>query len=308
MKKCKLGKTKFELSKIGLGTVQFGLDYGFTKKKSQDEVDEILAFAAKKGINFIDTARSYGDSEEKIGNFISQNKNQFIIGTKLEKISFEDTKDRETLKTKIMHSVETSLNKLKLTHLDILQLHQTDEFLINNQEFWEILLSLKEEKIVVSIGASVYEESETRHLINCYGEYIDFFQVPYNIFDRRFETLETLFKDNKIGVVSRSAFLKGIIPCKIEELPEELNGLKVYKQKLEEISKELSMQPAEVALLYVYSKNFITSTILGVDTVEELKLNIRTVEEKQIVNQMRLFDDLEVRDQRLIDPRMWNLS
>lgn len=305
MEKCRLGVTGYQLSRIGLGTVQFGLDYGFTKKKTQDEVDEILSYADKKGINFIDTARSYGDSEDKIGNFISQNKNSFIIATKFEKIFEDDIKSKGSLHTKIMHSVETSLRKLHLNKLDILQLHQTDDYLINNSNFWDILVSLKERRLITSIGVSVYEEEETKHLISKFGEYIDFFQVPYNVFDRRFERLEKLFEDSRIGVIGRSVFLKGIIPCGIEELPEELKGLEVYKSKLEELGRKLSMQAAELALHYVYNKDFITSTILGVDSVDELDKNIRTIEKKETINYLSLLYDLEVTERRLIDPRQW---
>ena len=62
--------SKYDISKFGLGTVQFGLDYGFTKRKTQDEVNSILKTAVDNDITLIDTAREYGDSEEKIGNFI----------------------------------------------------------------------------------------------------------------------------------------------------------------------------------------------------------------------------------------------
>ena len=305
MEKNKLGKTEFYLSKIGLGTVQFGFDYGFTKKKTQDEVDELLSYADSKSINFIDTARSYGDSEDKIGNFISQNKNHFIIATKLEKISFEDTKTKDSLYTKIMHSIETSLKKLKLDKLDILQLHQSDDFLIKNEAFWDILISLKEQKLLTSIGVSVYEEEETKNLINKYGKFLDFFQVPYNIFDRRFEKLDSLFKENQIGVIGRSIFLKGVIPCKIEELPKELNGLKSYKEKLREVAEQLSIDTAELALQYVCNKEFITTTILGVDNVEELERNVQAIEKKEVVNFLAELDDLIVKDRTLIDPRQW---
>ena len=305
MEKNKLGKTGFLLSKIGLGTVQFGLDYGFTKKKSQDEVDEILSYANEQRINLIDTARSYGDSEEKIGNFISQNRNDFIIATKLGIIRPEEAEDKGVLSGKIRGSIEISLVKLKLKKLDILQLHQIDGYLINNEDFWDILISLKEEKLINSIGVSVYEEDETQRLIYDYGKYIDFFQIPYNIFDRRFENLENLFKCNNIGVISRSAFLKGVIPCNIDDLPEELVELKPYKKRLEEIAVNVSMQAAEAALLYVCNKPFITSTILGVDNIQELEKNIEAIEKKQIVNQMTFLDDLKISEQKLIDPRKW---
>lgn len=301
----KLGKTEFNISKLGLGTVQFGLDYGFTKKKTQDEVDEILSCANQHGINFIDTARSYGDSEEKIGNFISQNKNQFVIGTKLELINPEEAGNKDILKAKIKKSLEASLSKLKLNSLDVLQIHQTASYIIENEEFWKILISLKEKKEIASIGVSVYEEEETKKLLDSYGKYIDFFQAPYNIFDRRFENLEEELKKQQIGVIGRSVFLKGIIACQISGLPEELKDLKIYKERLEAKARSLSLKPAETALLYVYKKELITCAILGVDSKKELEENLEVVQKADSINDLSIFDDIKVTEQRLIDPRKW---
>ena len=78
--------SKYEISKFGLGTVQFGLDYGFTKRKTQDEVNDILQTAVENHITLIDTAREYGDSEDKIGKFMDNYKNNFVVATKLQLI------------------------------------------------------------------------------------------------------------------------------------------------------------------------------------------------------------------------------
>lgn len=304
MEKNKLGNTKYSLSKIGLGTVQFGLDYGFTKKKTQEEVDRILSYANQRGINLIDTARSYGDSEEKIGNYISQNSNNFIVATKLGIITYEDALTQEALKSTILKSIETSLKKLRKDKLDIVQLHQTDQYLINNPYFWELLIEIKEEKIIGSIGASVYQENETEYLIQKYRHRIDFFQIPYNVFDRRFESLIELFKKENIGLITRSAFLKGVIPCKTEDLPEELKELIPYKKKLEQIAKNYSLSVSQIALLYVCNKDFITSTILGVDSANELKQNVNTIENNNFEKSLKI-DELKVNNERLINPGMW---
>lgn len=305
MEKNRLGRTNFHLSKIGIGTVQFGLDYGFTEKKTQDKVDEILSYANEKGVNFIDTARSYGDSEEKIGKFLEQNKNQFIIATKLELIKPEEVFNKDKLKSKIYRSIETSLKMLKQNHLDILQLHQTENYLINNKEFWRILTTLKESNEITSIGVSVYEEEETANLIEKYGEHIDFFQIPYNVFDRRFENLQNLFREHQMGTISRSTFLKGVVTCKNNELPAELEELKEYKTKLENTANELSVKVSELALNYACNKEFITTTILGIDTVQELEENINAVKNEKLVNKLLVLDDLKVSNQKLIDPRKW---
>lgn len=310
MEKRRLGKSGYMVSKIGLGTVQFGLDYGFTKRKSQDEVDEILNCADKLGINLIDTARSYGDSEKKIGNYISQNKHNFIIATKLEKLTYDDVEAEERMKSKVLSSINTSLEELKLDHLDILQLHQADEFILSKDGFWDLLFSLKKKGIVRCLGVSVYEENEVVNIIGRYGAIVDFFQIPYNILDKRFEKLKDIFRIKDIGIISRSTFLKGVIACKIKSLPEELIGLSDYKARLEKIAREMNISVADLALLYVYNKDFISSTILGVDSPDELKLNINAVAnaqkaERKLEDFMVLLDNMIVDEPYLIDPRRW---
>lgn len=302
-----LGKTHYKISKIGLGTVQFGVDYGFTKKKSQEEVNEILNCAIESKINFIDTAREYGDSEKKIGKFISENKNELIIATKLKKIARTEKLSFRYLKGCIFKSIEDSMLDLKLQKIDVLQLHQADDYLISNLEFWDVVERLKAEKIIGSFGVSLYEEDEMEYLTHNYYNLIDFFQVPYNIFDRRFIRLEELLNHKSIGIISRSTFLKGVIPCDIEDIPKGLERIKSYKKKLKDISNELSISVEELALIFVYYNSLISSTILGVDSAKELELNVQTINKytKEVLNNRELMD-LYIEDLNLIDPRKWS--
>lgn len=305
MKKNRLGKTGYQVSQIGLGTVQFGLDYGFTKVKTQEEVDEILDCANTNGINLIDTAREYGDSEAKIGNYISQNENAFIVATKLQKIPFESSLSHNALKDKVYASIERSVLNLKVEKISLLQLHQTDDYLTKNDVFWEVIKNIKNEKLIDAFGVSVYDENEMALLIEKQNEIIDFFQVPYNIFDRRFIDLEKKLIDHSIGIISRSTFLKGIITCSINDLPEQLSELALYKTKLNDLSSKLSMGVDELALLFVIHKQLIASTILGVNSSKELLSNINIINNSPDFFEYDVFKDLYVNNLHLIDPRKW---
>ena len=142
---------KYEISKFGLGTVQFGLDYGFTKRKTQDEVNSILKTAVDNNITLIDTAREYGDSEEKIGNFIEDYKHNFVIATKISLIDDLNNLTYASLKNNIYTSVEESLEKLNLNKVPILQLHQTVDEIYKNDDFWTVINQLKEAMIFGSL-------------------------------------------------------------------------------------------------------------------------------------------------------------
>lgn len=296
----------YKISKLGLGTVQFGLDYGFTKKKTQDEVNSILETAVDNDVTLIDTAREYGDSEAKIGNFISEFDNDFVIATKLRLIDNLNDLDFNTLENSIYSSVNESLDCLNLDKIPILQLHQTDETLFKNADFWEVISQLKEDNLVDLFGVSVYGLEETQFILNNFTDSVDFFQIPYNIFDRRFEDMYDILSDNSVGLISRSTFLKGIIPCSLDDVPKELDGIKYFKKELEELANNLDLRVDELANLFVYSNDFINSTIFGVNSSEELEKNITTLDKynDELFENVD-FDKLRIYDVNLIDPRLW---
>ena len=299
--------SKYKISKFGLGTVQFGLDYGFTKRKSQDEVNLILKTAVDNGITLIDTAREYGDSEDKIGNFIENYKNDFVIATKLRIIDELSDLSYKRLENKIYDSVEESLEKLKLNKIPILQLHQTVSDLYENNDFWDIINQLKEDNLIDLFGVSVYELSETKNITENYGNFVDFFQIPYNIFDRRFDDIHKELEENNIGLISRSTFLKGIIACSIDEIPEGLEDIKPYKENLINLANNCELTVAELASIFVYYNDYINSTILGVNSPEELENNINSInkfDENLLANVD--FDALRINEDYLIDPRKWD--
>lgn len=300
-------KSNYDISKFGLGTVQFGLDYGFTKRKTQDEVNDILQTAVANDITLIDTAREYGDSEDKIGNFMEDNDNNFVVATKLHLINDLSDLSYSNLKHHIYTSVEESLEKLKLDRIPILQLHQTVDELYENDDFWIVINQLKDDKLIDLFGVSVYELPETKFIMNKHNDCVDFFQIPYNVFDRRFDEIQKDLNDNNIGLISRSTFLKGIIPCSIEDIPNNLSGIKPFKLKLLDLANKYDVSVAELASAFVYYNNYINSTILGVDSPEELESNINSIEkfDSNLLKEID-FDNLKINNDYLIDPRKWD--
>ncbi|WP_295614191.1 aldo/keto reductase [uncultured Methanobrevibacter sp.] len=298
---------KYELSNFGLGTVQFGLDYGFTKRKTQEEVNDILNVAVENDINLIDTAREYGDSEEKIGVFNKEFDNDFVIATKLSLIDDLNNLSYSFLKKHIQQSVNDSLSNLNLDNIPILQLHQVDMELYNNSDFWSCIEDIKQDKLIDNFGVSVYDTDDTQFLLDNHGDIIDFIQIPYNIFDRRFDSIFEQIKINNIDVISRSTFLKGIIPSPVDNIPSELNDIIPYKLKLESASENVGVRVDELATLFVYYNKNISSTIFGVNSPEELKNNIDTIKQfnEDILDEID-FNELSVSEVKLIDPRQWN--
>ncbi len=293
-----------KISKVGLGAVQFGMDYGFTKAKTQSEVDAILTKCVECGINFIDTARGYGDSEAKIGLFLKrQERDRFIIATKLQKISDLNSDPRAHVKC----SIEASLEHLKTGRIDILQLHETPERLLINPLFWEGIAEAKKAGRIVYFGVSVYTPAETMALIEKYGDHIDFIQAPYSVFDQEFETVFPLCEKRGIGVISRSVFLKGLIPAALNEIPPELDRIKKFKQLLSLLARRVGLEDTELALLFVIASKAIHSTLVGANAVDEVSMNVKVLDKLQLVPALRKeLKELQIAEPFLRDPRQWS--
>lgn len=296
-----------QISRLGLGTVQFGMDYGYVKAKSQNEVDDILKACLECGINFLDTARDYGDSEEKIGSFLERNPGSgFVIATKLAKIESGVAGEKKRLCDSLLKSVETSIKRLKVKRIELLQLHQSDEFIIGDDNFWGCIAELKESGRIRLFGVSFYDAGEARRWISERGAFLDFIQAPYNVFDRRFESLFPELETKRIGLISRSTFLKGIITANNGEIPEELRALGHFKEKLLSFSREVGLSVEELALLFVARSRFIVSTLLGVRSAEELRVNAAVLQKIASVEPLNgKLDELDVREPFLIDPARW---
>jgi aryl-alcohol dehydrogenase-like predicted oxidoreductase len=297
-----------KISRLGLGTVQFGCDYGFTKAKTQGEVNHILNKCLELGINFLDTARSYGDSEEKIGNFLKKNKSaSFFIATKLDKINRLDTENRKSLQKFILNSVDNSIRSLGIKKIDLLQLHQEERCVLLNDYFWEIIGRLKRRGLITSFGVSVYDVDTFGELINFKSEHIDFVQVPYNILDRRFEKFFKDIRFNGIRIISRSVFLRGILTCSDEKVPEKLREINIYKGKIKEIAQESKFSVAELCLLFALSNKNIMTTLIGVNSAKELLNNVSILGKENkfkrtTINRLR---EIRVAEMDLLDPRIW---
>ena len=263
--------------------------------------------AVENDINLIDTAREYGDSEEKIGVFNKEFDNDFVIATKLSLIDDLNNLSYSFLKKHIQQSVNDSLSNLNLDNIPILQLHQVDMELYNNSDFWSCIEDIKQDKLIDNFGVSVYDTDDTQFLLDNHGDIIDFIQIPYNIFDRRFDSIFEQIKINNIDVISRSTFLKGIIPSPVDNIPSELNDIIPYKLKLESASENVGVRVDELATLFVYYNKNISSTIFGVNSPEELKNNIDTIKQfnEDILDEID-FNELSVSEVKLIDPRQWN--
>lgn len=299
------------ISKISLGTAQLGQRYGIANKTGKpdlESVENILKTAIELGINTFDTAPAYGNSEEIIGKFIMKNiiSQELVIITKIpsmEKSYGEKSFDAvyDTIRTMI----KNSSSRLSLKTIPICLLHNPgdmkDKFVI------ESLIRLRNEGLVKKIGVSVYHPDEVKEFLNI--ESLDAIQVPINLFDTRLLTkglIDELKKNKKI-VFARSVFLQGLFFLDPNNLPQNLQIAKEPLMELQEISKEFGKSIQEIALNFVRDLDGITSVIIGVETINQLRNNIEIIDRPPMHDSLkqRMFKSFSDLPLELIDPSKW---
>ncbi len=255
-------------SKLGLGSVQFGVNYGISNTQGQTssaEVKNILSFALETGITTIDTASGYGSAEKILGENELDN---FQVISKYILPSPEGKIAVQLLKT---------LADLKIKSLYGYMAHRPME-IINNPGEWEQLKSLKEQGLIKKIGFSLNMPSELSALLEK-GFEPDIIQAPFNYLDTRFENAMKRLKESGCEIHSRSAFLQGLFFRPASSLPDFFEGVKPILTKLQSIKFSL---PGAL-LRFVLEKDFIDKVIIGVENVIQLKQNLADIDNASLL-------------------------
>ncbi len=276
------------MSKIVLGTVQFGLQYGVNSagRPSQEAVKGILEGAAKGGITTLDTSSAYDNSEEVLGESIAT-PDQFKIVSKYPKGEMP-----------VSEMFNSSLKRLKVDQLYGYLLHHFEVYK-NNPAVWDEFVALKESGMVQKIGFSLYSPEELEFILKN-GSPFDLIQVPFNIFDKKFLSYMKDLHEKGVEIHVRSTFLQGLFFKDRNALPEKLLPMKKYLLQLDDFSKKSGLSISEIALNYNLQNPYIDGVLIGVDNVEQLKTNLSSVKETPIDI------EIEVKEQELLNPVNWN--
>ncbi len=284
-------------NKLVLGTAQFGLNYGISNQRGkipQKEIFKILKYAVKNKIDFLDTAYSYGDSEKIIGEFIKVNKTSFNIISKLPKCNSKAVKG----------FFFKSLARLKQDKIYGYLVHDFKSFLKDNT-CWNVLEKLKKERKIKKIGFSLYYPSELKYLLKNNIDF-DIIQIPYNIFDQRFTSYFSQLKKRKIEIYIRSVFLQGLVFKNPNKLEKKFIKIKDKLTSLRLISEKLNIPISAVCLNFTILNSYIDKVLIGVDSIDNLKENIKALKYKdRIKNIYSKVFSLKEDDKEAILPINW---
>jgi aryl-alcohol dehydrogenase-like predicted oxidoreductase len=215
MKYRQLGRTGLKVSAVGVGTWQFGGDWGhdFT----QAEVDAILDQADECGINLIDTAECYGDhlSEKFIGDYLSRRqRGKWVVATKFGHCYDGGTKKFDSFSVaSVREQLEVSLRALKTDYVDVYQFHSGLDAEFFNEELWKMLNQEKAAGKIRSLGCSISSKGDLVEQARDARKFgIDVLQIVYNRLERRAETLYFPYAEREqLGVLARVPLAHGML-------------------------------------------------------------------------------------------------
>lgn len=305
---------KNDVSKFTLGTVQLGRRYGIgnkTGKPSKDAALKILRYAVSNGIESLDTAPDYGDSEKIIGYFIKEQMKQRLkipsIITKVPSVQLHEDAISSNISKFVEETIHSSIKSLQIPSIDTCFIHNPNDITSYKGQVISSLSRLKEKGLINKIGASVYTPKEVQMVISL--ECFNAIQVPINIFDQRLidmGLIEQLHK-KKIDVFARSVYLQGLFFLDPDKLPRSLVGAQPYLLKLRKLSKDTGLSISEIALLFIRDVKHIDRIIIGNETINQLKVNIdlmkKTNSQKDLIKHIcSQFNNVP---EKLLNPTLW---
>ena len=288
------------IDKLILGTVQFGLDYGVNNtigKASSANVKEILDAATQHGVSLLDSAESYGDSHEKIGEYHKKSSNSFQVITKF-------SPARLDLPTNIIERVHTNLKTLNVESLYSYMFHSYSDYKKFYPNFKKDLEFLRKKNFIKKIGVSLYTNKEFEDVLK--NNDIDLIQLPFNLFENSSRKKDVILKakSKEFEIHARSIFLQGLFFKKIDTIKGKLLPLKPQLEKLALIKTKYNISTERLALQYVLQKQYIDKVLIGVDSVEQLINNIK-ISSETIKIPSEEIDKINVINNKLLNPVNW---
>lgn len=292
MKYRRLGKTDLRVSVIGVGTWQFGGDWG--KDFNQQEVDAILNHAKERGINLIDTAECYGPhhmSEKFIGDFLSRDRREdWVVASKFGHqwhAQWEHAWDVKQIRLQL----EESLRALRTDYIDLYQFHSGSDDVFNQDDVWTMLDKQVQAGTIRNLGISIGSNRNIYQTDKATELNAKAIQVVYNRLDQapEEEVFPSCMKQD-LGVLARVPLASGYLSGKYkpgtvfsdnvrknhdqDEINKKLKLVEEIKQH--EVPEGVNM--AEWALAWCLKHPAVSCVIPGCKSVEQVEINANAVE------------------------------
>lgn len=307
-----LGRTGLRVSEASLGAVEIGLAYGIpvegkVQKPSEKEAHELLHGALDMGINFIDTARAYGESEEIIGRALKGRRHEYILASKTLHYADKGLSVQEQMKA-VRESIETSLRMLQTDVIDVMQVHNITREVVARGDVLRVLQDAQKAGKIRYLGASVYGVDDPLAVIED-GHY-DVMQVAYNMLDRRLEEkVLPLAAEKGVAVTVRSVLLKGALTPRYAYLPDSLAELKAAVAKLEQMVGEECESLPEAAFRFVLTNPAVSTALVGTGKLHNLQRAVEQAAKGPLSETlMAAIRSVTVTNVNLLNPATWEIQ
>lgn len=288
--------------KLGLGTAQFGMDYGVSNRVGQtppDDVGMILRRALEAGVRVLDTAPAYGTAEQALGD--SGLADRFDVVTKTPLLSLVNADDRADA---VEISLLRSLEQLRLERVYGLLVHAVSDLTGNHgDEVAARLADLRAQGLVRHIGVSIYSAGDLRQASDMIAP--DIVQLPLSVYDQRLLCEGTVERLSAAGVEihTRSALLQGVLALAPEELPSHLAGMRGHHESYFKTIAELRLTPIEAAVGFAIGVPGPAAVIVGVNTLDQFEelMRVAPLESES-------FTRWALDDPQLVNPARWARS
>jgi NDP-hexose C3-ketoreductase / dTDP-4-oxo-2-deoxy-alpha-D-pentos-2-ene 2,3-reductase len=312
MEYTQLGRSGLSVSRLMLGTMNFG------PEASEEDSRVIMDRAHDHGINFFDTANTYGRSvelgftEQIIGRWFALGggrREKTVLATKLYGQMGEWPNEGRLSALNIRRAADASLRRLQTDYLDLYQMHHVDR---NTpwDEIWEAFSVLRQQGKVLYFGSSNFagwhlaqaqEAARARHFLGLVSE-----QSLYNLMSRWVE-LEVLpaARHYGMGVIPWSPLYGGLLGGVLRKqragaasrsssgrAAQTLEAHRDQIEAYEKLAADLGADPADVALAWLLHQDGVTAPIIGPRTIEQLDGSLRAVELKLDADTLARLDEL----------------
>jgi len=287
------------MNRIVLGGAQLGLPYGILnggETLSSEEVARILDTAVGHGIDSIDTAIAYGQSESVIGETAQ---NRFNIISKLPPLPSEVSNVSEW----VHMQVDASLARLNCKSLDALLLHRPQDLVEQHgPELYAAISSLKIKKIIQRFGISIYAPDELDGIIGKFD--IDVVQAPLNVFDRRILGVIDQLTARNIEVHVRSVFLQGVLIASPKDRPQRFQPWSEHFSRFDTWVHSTGVSAMACCLAFALQQTGVAKLVIGTTSAESLTEIMNSIPNMHL----EVPADLQSSIEQLIDPRVWSVA
>ena len=279
---------------------------GHVAAPDETVASRLLNHALDIGVNFIDTARAYGESEAIIGRALRNRRQEFFLTSKVISPHGQNLGAAQ-VRDMTIASVEES-RRCPTDFIDLMMIHCRATEIVPDQTVFETLQSFKDGGRIRKIGASVYGEESPVAAIRHGG--FDCLQIAYSVLDRRLESRVFEFAEKMdVGLVARSVLLKGALSNRYRHLPEALSDLKAKVQQLEALASREQMELPELAYRYAISRQMPQTALAGTASIAELEQAVRFAGSGPLSDdQIRTIRSIPMPDAHDLNPGNWPAS